>query len=156
MHQIYRFPGFTSIDDPQGVDWLPDLTTEVNLTTTALSRGSLKIYRDPDLLISQPLDLPSQRPLGLRLELHVTRLARTVDSIVSWRLGDQLIGSNRAQSEPEDFALYGGEDDLWDLPQDLDFSLPDLRLAIKLAPHPLYPCSVQPVFRLARLTVYYE
>lgn len=156
--QLTLYPSFYPEASPL-IDWTVDFTTESPMTTIATSRGP-KLYTGTDTIVTggglglQP-DLTIQ---GIAVSLTTRRSARVVDHTIQWRYKQaQLIGENRANPHPEDLQVYGGATDLWGIDfATVDYTDPEFQLAIKLMPHPDYPCRVQPVIYQLRLDIYYE
>ena len=156
--QLTLYPSFYPEASPL-IDWTQDFTSEAPMTTIATSRGP-KLYTGTDTIVTGGgLNLqPGLTIRGLAVTLTTRRSARVVDHTIQWRYrSGAFVGENRANPQPEDVQQYGGSEDLWGIDfASVDYTDPEFQLAVKLMPHPDYPCSVQPVIYQLRLDIYYE
>jgi hypothetical protein len=92
---------------------------------------------------------------GIRVKIHVSRLARIQDKIIQiWKNGKPA-GKNRANLDAEDVQIYGGEDDLWGT-QRTDFNNEKFGVIADFQPHTQYPSNNTVYFRYVYMSLYIE
>lgn len=100
-------------------------------------------------------DVDKTKVKGIRVKIHVSRLARVQDKIVQiWKNG-KAAGENKANLNAEDVQIYGGPDDLWKT-QRTDFNNPKFGVVIDFQPHTQYPSKNTVYFRYVMMQLYIE
>lgn len=136
------------------LDSVSNLSSVLPVIGQATSTGRLKLQGSRSLVFTDfgfPEGITVQ---GIELELRVDRLARVQDRVIQLWLS-QAIGVNKFNLSSADRQLYGGDQDLWSLPEGFNsWSAANFGVVIDLQPHTQYPSNNLVYVRSLALTLY--